>query len=237
MKKFILLFVIIVINLSTYAQINKVAVVTVFGNKMIDGSDFGSVTALRTLADDKNFNLDSMVNVFKEKLFRDFSNDFTFSLLEETSVTGNSDYKSYCETEKGLMADYYYTTPVGYYFLYETNKQSEKLFDIFKNETIDGIMYVSLDYKLYKTAQIAGFGTAKVYAYVNVKIFNAEGEKIFVLRECGISDNNLKFALGGTVIEAKEIMPLCSQATANAFIEMKEKLPKSIEKMNKKIKN
>ena len=209
--------------------------VTITTNKHIDASEFGTITAaLAVLSDATNFDLTGVVTKFRNQLFDDFSKDFTFELIDEKNVTENQDYINYGVKVNNSMTDFYHLMPEGYQYLVNDKKTKEKMNEIF-GDVAQGFMFARIGYSLEKKVEIAGFGIAYVRSWVMIRIFDKESDKIFDLRVYAKSTGTFKFALGGAVLKAEQILPLCEEATDNAFIKMKEKLPKSIKKMDKKL--
>ncbi len=235
MKKLTFIFCFILLYTVSFGQLDKVAVVAINVNKHVEAGDFGTITAgLTALSKDPNFDLSGVVKKFRNTLFDDFSKDFTFDLLDESLVTGNNDYQVAGTMTGTGITDFYVTSPEGYQYFGADNKSKDKLIEIFGDQA-QGIMYAQVGYGLQKKVEVAGFGIAYIQAWVLLQIFDENGDKIFSLRVYSKSSGTFKFALGGNVLEAKEIIPLCEEATDNAFIAMKKKLPKSIKKMNKKL--
>ncbi len=236
MKKSLFIVSLLLIYSVTFSQLDKVAVVTINASKYIDASEFGTITAaMAVLSDDPKFDLTEIVAKFRNQLFDDFSKDFTFELIDEKIVTGNQDYGNYGVLTNTSITNFYHLMPEGYQYLVNDKKNKAKMSELF-GDVAEGFMFAEIGYSLEKKIELAGFGIAYVRSWVMLRIFNKEGKKIFDLRVYAKSTGTFKFALGGAVLKAEEILPLCEEATDNAFIKMKKKLPKSIKKMDKKLK-
>ncbi len=235
MKKILLILVSLSFVVALNAQINKVALVSIYGNKQIDASDFGTVGAIKTLGHDPAFDLSGIITDVKDRIYNDLAKDFPFTMLEEDKLVGNEQYVQLAKETESKISKLFYICPEGYYFIPNTKKNIAALYDIFQPEGVDGFMYVSVDYSLHKVIQAMGFGTAKVSATITMWIYDKSGKKIFMMSVYQTSDESIKFALGGNAMEADKIIPLCEDATNKAFIRMKEKLPKKIAKMAKKV--
>lgn len=234
MKKITLTLAALITAIVLNAQINTVALTSIYANKTINAPDFPTITlVLSKLAQDSAFDLTGIVNDFHKELYTNFSKSFPFEMYPEEEVLNNEAFIALGEESRTGISDFFSVSPEGYYYIPETGKLKDELVNIF-GDKVDGIMFADLEYQLYKKAQVLGFGTAAVSAYVRIRIFDKEGKKIFKLRVYQTSDKTIKFALGGVAMEPEEILPLCAEATDKAFGRMAEKLPKSIKKMNKK---
>jgi hypothetical protein len=236
MRKLVFVLLAFLIIFPAYAQLKKVALVSVTGNKVIDASDFGLMGLFKTLAKDTNFLLQPIITEIKDRILNETAKDFPFEMLPEDSVINNVYYQQLGkEMEKSLLSSFT-VSPPGYYFI-PNNKRKILLLDtIFDDQAVDGFMFVNVNYKLTKIIETMGMGTAKVQATINIMIYDTNAKKIFQLSVDQYSTNSLVFALGGNAMDIKRILPLCKEATDKAFIRIKQKLPKHLKKMNKRLK-
>ncbi len=210
----------------------KVAVISIYCNKEIGFVEFDGIAAMITrLADDKNFDLSPMVNDVHEKVFGAYTANLPYEFLDEDSVLNT---KGYDET---LLDDFllnqsrlnYLLSPVGYVPVGTNDgKVIKKAFDVFNG--IEGVMIVSVDYELVKVGvEIDGFGNAKIQATGVIRVADGDGKKLFKVVQTAKSDNEINFSFGG-VFNSSEMIPLCSEAAKNLFVEMDEAILKKTEK-------
>lgn len=243
-SKFLLIGLLLLSSSLLYAQINKVAIVSVYGLREINADDFGGLTkTMSTLSQDGNFQIDSLVTDFYTKLYTEFAQSFPFSIMPEEEVLSNPQYATILDNtaEQFKFQDYQVTTPedrpykpIMSFGLVVNNKAIESALAAFPEA--DGVMIAYISYSLVKESEIMGFGTAKIRAYINLKLHDRNNKVVLKLKEGAKSDKQIRFALGGSVFEAKEMQALCKEATANLLKDMEKELPKSLAKMAKKLK-
>ena len=236
MKKIFLIFLATSLISSSFGQMNKVALVSFYANKQIDASDFTGIgVAIQMLAKDSNFNLQPIIEKFKGKLYSELASEMPFEFVPDEKIINNDRYKSLSANFNPPLGKFYYTSPKGYDFLPNSKKYLDSLFWAFEDENIDGLMFIDVNYKLNKQFEAMGFGTAKVIATVLITIYNKKKKRVFYMPVFQPSDNKLKFALGGSALEAEKILPLCEETTDKCYMRMKEKLPRKLAKMKKKM--
>ncbi len=236
MRRFVFLFFAVAMFFTANAQLHKVALVSVYGNKKIDASDFGVINSFKSLGNDPAFNLKGIITEVKDSIYSELGPMFPFDFLPEDKIINNEQYKALGESAKKGLSKMMYASPDGYYYIPFTKKYFSQLVDIFKPDSVDGFMVVSVNYSLEKIVQAMGFGTAKVMAQITLSIYDTRGKLMLLLPVTQVSSESIKFALGGNAMDASKILPLCHDATMKAFAKLKEKLPKKIEKMEKKYK-
>lgn len=65
--------------------------------------------------------------------------------------------------------------------LADDEKAILKSFELFPS--VDGVMIANIDFNLYDAIGFGGISSKKGYAYVNIKIFDKQGKRIFKLKE------------------------------------------------------
>jgi len=213
----------------------KIAVVSVWCNKEIKMGEFtGLGSAISKLSqDEENFNLQSIVDDLRDKTFNEYSKNLAYDVIAEEKVLKAEGYnKDKIMEGSKLKLGKNYITPEGYFAIGGWNKKAVRnCFQVI--EGLEGVMIVSVDFELIKIAQIAGFGTAKVKANVQVKIFDKDGKGLMKVYKFASSQNKIKFSLGG-VFDAKQIKPLCLEATNAAIAKVDKTIMKKTAKKAKK---
>lgn len=234
----------LVISTPLIAQMNKAAIVSVYGLREINADEFGGLTKLMSdLSQDGNFKIDTLVTDFYNKLYNEFSKSFPFELIPEEEVLNREGYANILDntSEQFKYKDYQVTLPedrpykpILSFGIIANNKAIENAIALFPEA--DGVMIAYLSYSLVKETEIMGFGTATVRAYINLKLHDKNNKVVLKLKEGAKSNKKIKFALGGSVFEAEEMQALCKEATENLLKDMEKELPKSLAKMAKKLK-
>lgn len=223
------------------AQDKKVALVTFYCDKKIGGTGMGS--AGESLMKDPRFNLQPVVDKAYTTFTTQFAKDFPFKLLDKATVTGNAEYKSYsskflADTSKGFnkLAGVQYAVVDGYIWamaggklVNDANRDEVNLYKIFQSQC-DGVMFVNLDYEI--TPGMGGFN-ASVTAYFNMTLWDKAGNKVFTIREAGVSKKKVAAVGGIPVMSVEKIQPLCEDATNVLFAELQDKINKIVKKSTK----
>ena len=232
-----------------FCQKKKVAVVTFYVNKEIDASQMGSgaqlMKSIATLADDPSFDLTPVLGNFHDVFFNEYSKSFPFDLLPEESVTGKAEYKSYeskfKETKDKDRAKWRqgYITSKGYkplsnVGLKKENRNSTKMLEMFGKEA-DGVMFVFLSYQFVPKMAVGGMGSAGIKGYVNIKLFNKEGKKVFGINEGGMSTESVAMVKGIPIMKKEKIQPMCESASNKIIKDLTKKLPKIAKKAAAKL--
>lgn len=224
---------------SAIAQINNVAVISVWANRDIDASDFQGLTmAIENLSRNDNFKLDSMLAKVHDELFSAYAEEFPFKLMDEQLVLENDGYTGLLDNVKLEVSDWQ-ATIYGEYLAVESRSPKrnrnaiEDALKLYKDA--DGVMIVILHYRLKKKTENVEFGTAVVEAYVNIQLFDKDEKLVLKIKERAESNDTFKFDIGGEVFEVEIIQKLCEQSTNNLLRTMYEILPVRLEKMKKKM--
>jgi len=165
---------------TAFAQRKKVAVVTMYCDKVIGMGDLAGGAALiaraQTLADDPNFDLTSVLTTFHDKFFNEFAPQFPFDLIPESEVVTNPDYLAYesawGETKNDEDKSFFerrYLTINGYKPLLESlgkggdKSNQQRMVQMF-GDKVDGVLFVNIDFEFVQKAAFAGTGTAGIRA-------------------------------------------------------------------------
>lgn len=250
MKKICVLAILMMVGFSyqSMAQKKKVAVVTFYGDKYINFSELEGTAALATtiasLSKDPNFDIKPIVKKFHDAFFNELAKDFPFELYPEEKVVKSQQYMDYKsrmgETEDGSNADLFQNFVVadGYKPMMETAskkyKNELKMLEMFGNE-VDGVMFVYIDFAFVKKFAVGGTGSAGMKAYVRMKLWNKQGDKVFVVNESANSDKTVAIVGGVPVIKVEKILPLCEDAATQVVADLKKRIPKMAAKVDKKL--
>lgn len=233
------------------AQRKKVAVVTFYVSKHIDFDALGGGAALASgiasLSEDPKFDLTSVLKNFHDVFFNEYAKVFPFDLVPESEVLSNEEYQNYVsnwgETEDAerskLMQQY--ITYEGYKPLIETSSLGNKalkaasnharMLEIFKGK-VDGVMFVYLDYGFVKKSMGLAAG---IQAFVRMKIWNTEGEKVFKINELATSKKSVPMVAGVPLMKVDELLPLCESASEELVEDLGKRIKKIASKSAKKL--
>lgn len=250
MKKIVVLAITLVIgfSLQSMAQKKKVAVVTFYGNKYINFSELEGNAALAaniaSLSNDPNFDIKPIVKKFHDTFFNELAKELPFDLYPEEKVVKTQayiDYKSRMgETEDASDPSLFqnYVVADGYKPMVEVmgkNYKNElKMLEIFGND-VDGVMFVYIDFAFIKKFAVGGTGSAGMKAYVRMKLWNKQGDKVFTVNESANSDKTVAIVAGVPVIKVEKILPLCEDAATQIIADLKKRIPKMAAKVEKKL--
>jgi hypothetical protein len=229
--------------LTGFSQDKKVALVTFFGDKKIGGT--GMSTIGESLMKDPNFNLAPLVDKAYERFANEFAKDFPFKLIDQNEISSNADYQHF---KSSMMADtasgfnksmgIQYAVVKGFVWAYgdmqgllkEEKRDPCNLAKIFPQA--DGILFVTMDYEFQSRAM--GFAAGAV-AYLNMFMYDKKCDKIFRIREQGVSKGKVPAVGGIPIMDVNKIQPLCQDATEVLFEELKGKLGKIVKKSASKL--
>jgi hypothetical protein len=250
MKKTYLLTTLAIVCLGLFkahAQLNKVALISVYGNRNLSDNPLEKAMN-EQLLNDSSFNLMPFVEKFCTIINDDLLKEFPFPFVPKEEVINAPGYKELEKyTREGTKGSTYdiaegkvpiYNVAKGYipiasFGIVDDVAAIKKAFEVLPAD-VDGVMIAFLSFDLVDQAGAMGITVKKVRAYVNIKIFNREGKRIFKLKEYETSDKGM-VAVAGFVAETKKIMPHIKDASEQLYEAMKKKLPKSLAKLAKKI--
>lgn len=242
MKKQILLSVLIAcaimfVNVS-HAQLKKVAIISVYGDKNLSDDPMNTLIYEKILKD-SSYNITRIINDFDKVLREKFVQKFPFEVMAKEDVITTDGYKEIADLTRFKSGNYYVVPGEGYVSIAawgaiaQDDEAIKKAFEILPDD-VDGVIIAYLNFNMYQSGGIGPLSRQKVYAVVNMKIFNRDVKRLFKLREKETSDTGI-MAVGGIVTQPKEVMPLIDNASENLFVAMDKKLDKSLGKMIKKM--
>jgi len=236
MKSLKLLFFLLVCYTAS-AQINKGAIISVFGDRNLSDNPLDT-KIYEKLMKDTAFNLTPIVNKFDKAIREKFIPQFPFSFLSKDEVInapGYADLKNLTRWAK----DTWYTTPADGYVpiaafgITDDTDAIKKSFEVVQNG-VDGVMIAYVNFNIYDGGGFGPMAKKKIYAYVNLKIFNKDGKRIFKLKERASSDEGV-LAVGGIITDLGKLKPMIESSANNLLKDMDSKLAKSLAKMAKQM--
>ncbi|MEX1188836.1 MAG: hypothetical protein WED33_06215 [Bacteroidia bacterium] len=220
-----------------HAQLDKVALISVFGDRNLSDSPL-ETKIYEALMKDSSFNLVPIVNKFDVTIRETFLPQFPFPFLDKSEVVDADGYPEIKELTRWAKNDWS-TTPadkyvsIAAYGIADDNDAIAKSFEILGDE-IDGVMIAYINFNIYDAGGVGPLAKKKVYAYVNIKIFDRQGNRIFKLKERASSDKGV-LSVSGIITDLDKVLPMIESASNNLLEDMVKKLPKSLNKMAKKI--
>ena len=232
------------VNTNLVAQ-KKVALTSFWVSKHIGfeslGGSAGMVAAIASLSEDPNFNLQPVLDNFYKTFTEEYSKSFPFELMPEDDVIKKPEYIAYegrfneeKDADRNLLFQRY-LTPEGYKPLVESLFKGEKsnqmqMVNMFNDA--DGVMFVSMGYEFVKKP--IPF-TAGVRAFVRIKLWNAEGKRVFSINEYGTSKKNVAIVAGIPIMKPEKLLPLCESASEKLVADLAKRLKKVAKKAAKKL--
>jgi hypothetical protein len=223
------------------AQAKKVALVSFYGDKKIGGTGLGDMT--EALIKDPNFNLQTTVDKAYERFVGEFAKDFPFEMMDYNEVVASPGYRDFrssvlFDTSKGfnqaIGVQYARAKELILAYGGATLLIGEGKLDPCRMNAIiptaDGLMFVSLDYEF--EARAMGFA-AGVTANITISLFDKSCNKVFRIKEAGVSKSRVPAVKGIPVMDPKKILPMCEEATDALFEDLKGRLAKIVKKSGK----
>ena len=246
MKKLILFVFTLALFVNTEALAQKkVALTSFWVSKHIGFEDLGGtaalVAAISSLSEDPNFNLQPVLDNFYTTFTEEYAKSFPFELMPEEEVIKREEYIAYegrfnedKDADRSKLFQRY-LTPEGYKPLVESLFKGEKsnqmqMLNMFSDA--DGVMFVSMGYDFVKKA--IPF-TAGVRAFVRIKLWNAEGKRVFTINEYGTSKKNVAIVAGIPIMKPEKLLPLCESASEKLVSDLAKRLKKVAKKAAKKL--
>lgn len=233
----------------------KVALTTINVNRTIDFSELNSdaamIAAICEMSNDKDFDLQPVLDKFKTTLLTDWVPQLPIELIPENEVLNNEEYKSfvtngYDPTDKGDFRSKLFGSillPQGYKFMTQCigiikskkiveTADETRILKIFP--TADGVLFAELSFAFQPKLAIGGMGTAKIVARVSLTLFNKEGKVALRIYENASSKKSVALIKGVPVINKKDLLPMCNEAADEIIVDLNNRLPKLIKKFDKK---
>ncbi len=238
MKLFKLIIFLLVCT-STSAQINKGAVISVFGDRNLSDNPLDT-KIYEAIMKDTAFNLVPIVNKFDKTIREKFLPQFPFTFISKDEVVNATGYGDLKALTRWASDESIYTTPAeGYVSIgafggpADDTQAIVKAFEVVQ-QGVDGVMIAYVSFNIYDAGGIGPMAKKKVYAYINLKMFNKEGKRIFKLKERASSTEGV-VAVGGIITDFGKLKPMIASAAENLLKDMEEKLPKALNKMAKQM--
>lgn len=231
----------------SYAQLKKVAVISIYGNRNLSDNAMDRAFNEKLLKD-SSYNVDGLVAKFANYVNDEMIKDFPFAFVPKDEVVNHPEYKKLGEVASASKNNETYDildgkvsvystapgyVPIASFGIIDDVKAIKQAFT-FLPADVDGVMIAFITFRLEDQAGMMGLTVKKVRAYANVKIFNREGKRIFKLKESELSKESVTGAMG-IVVEPNKVMTLVKSAFEELLAAMKKKMPKSLAKLAKKI--
>ena len=202
-------------------QVDEVAVVSIYANKRLDVSKFQELDGLANqLAKDQSFEFDTVVHLLRRKTITNFAGKLPFPLAKESDVLARQAYQEY---KLPPFNSFSAATSTSYKAIPAYRKDvALSMFEMLPGK-IRAIMIVGIDYRLIPAGQVMTFVGARVQSKVAIRVWHQKGTSIMKANRKGLSDDTLKFPLGG-VFEARDVRPLCIDASLEAISKMEQYL-------------
>jgi len=185
-------------------------------DKRIDTSDFkGDIAGISQLIQFDDLMLQPIAEKLKEDFFTDYTKVLPFKIIPEEDVINSNEYKAVNDGLRSFLGAFM-SIPKGYKYIPATEKDAQ---NILKSLGADAVISITAIYKLEKTISIGGFGIARVRATLYVTCTDKDGKSLMDSYSVAYSNKDLKFALDG-LFNAKQILPLCEEATENVSAEL-----------------
>jgi hypothetical protein len=228
------------------AQDKKIALTTFYVSKHIGFDELGGnaamVASIASLSEDPNFNLKPVLDNFYKTFTEVYVPQFPFLLLPNADVTGKKAYIDFEgrfneETDKDrgkffqrfiVIEDF---KPLQESLFNNEKSNQMQMVEMFKDQA-DGIMFVSMGYEFVKKA--VPF-TAGIRAYIKIKVWNKEGDKVFSIYESANSKKSVAIVGGIPIMSAEKLLPMCEDASAELVEDLGKKIGKMARKAAKKL--
>jgi len=238
MKKIFLVLTLVLTVFYANSQVNNVVVVAISANDGLRTEGFEDI-AINTMSDlymGQDFNITEELDQFKAYLYGDLAKEFPFTLVDEATVINNEKFiafkDAFAESAAGKLSKRLPSDGYSHYAgLYK--KLTEQLSEIFPEA--DAFMVVDLNYSVAAKTMIGGNGAAGGKAKADISLYHKSGKRIMFVGAMGMSKSSIKVVVGQIVSDRSEIPGALKEGSEELYVDMKENLPKKIEKMKKKL--
>ncbi len=215
---------------------NKVAVGMIGVDKYIDMGEYSGLgTSIQRLADDKSFDLNSIVDQLHKKTFTEYHEVIPFELISEEKVIGTTAYKSFTALDDKKKDDQLkkysnVITPEGYLDYSPTFLNKKHIAKLIKTmpEEADGMMLVYLKYTMIKNnVPMVPFSNATIKADVYLGLYDTEGNQVMKINKNAESDKKMK-VVAGAMLKTDEVLPMCKEATQKVFKDVDDFIQKEL---------
>lgn len=234
-KTVVFVFAFLLLAGAASAQIKKGALISVFGDRNLSDNPLDT-KIYETLMKDSSFNLTPIVNKFDQTIREKFLPQFPFPFLAKDEVIKSAGYPELKELTRWAKESWSTTSADGYvpiaaFGIADDTDAIKKSFEVVQ-QGVEGVMIAYINFNIYNAGGFGPMSKSKVYAYVNLKIFNKDGKRIFKVKERASSDMGV-LAVGGIITDTKKVMPMIESAADNLLKDMNTVLPKALAKMTK----
>ncbi len=238
MKKIIMVLTLALSVFYANSQVNNVVVVAISANDGLRTEGFEDI-AINTMSDlymGQDFNITEELDQFKTYLFGDLAKEFPFTLVDEATVINNEKFiawkDAFAESAAGKISK---SLPCEGYSEYSGlyKKLTVQLSEIFPEA--DAFMVVDLHYSISAKTMIGGNGAAGGRAQAKISLYHKTGKRIMYVGATGMSESSIKVVMQQITSDRSEIPGMLKEGSDELYVDMKENLPKKIEKMKKKL--
>lgn len=215
------------LNKAALSKVDRAAVVSVYIDRNINMAAFASLMGMASIdAQRDELKLTPVRDNLYETVFS-YQEYLPFKYQDEKDVIKAKGYSDIDREYQSEDAERYSVVP-GYnvIMLQDAPATVRQCFRVLPENT-DAVMEFSISYALEKRTSFGGMiGTAKVRAYLNMIMYDRQGEEVMHIRKTGLSDDSFEFALDD--FDMSKVNPLLPQANQNAFYEMDQFIKKKL---------
>jgi hypothetical protein len=236
MKKSIALSVVIIVGLALLgacasidkgrlASLKSAAVVSVYSDRAVDMSDFGSLlTMAKQLANSSDFDLQPIAVRLRDDVFQNYAPLFPFPLMDEGQVLGNPDYQAF--QSRQTTSSWSQAMPKDYALV--SVIQAKEMKNLAASLGADAAVVLQATYKLAKDEGRDGlFGKARVNCSLWLVVRDAAGKELLSRMDFASSTKWVAYALN-FVPNTAALIDMCQESTDLASATMKAWLAKSL---------
>lgn len=207
------------LNVQNLSRVKQTALISVYCDRNIDMSDFtGLAAVVARFAQSDQFDLRPVATKIKNNMLGKYAIAFPFKFLPEELVVNRPGYIQMKQTFSNQFGDAVYRqAPEGYTSIVYDNATDYQMV-LSQLPEADAAMVIASNYKLAKTGEFLGFGSARMKNELVLVARNRQDEMVFRVRFIGESKNDVKFALGG-VFDAAPLPAMCVEATEDALMQ------------------
>jgi hypothetical protein len=205
------------------AGLKSVAVVSVYSDRAVDMSDFGSLLTLaKQIASSSDFDLQPIAARLRDDVFQNFAPLFPFPLMEEGKVLGNPEYRAV--QSRQTTSSWTQAMPPDYALV--SVIQANEMKGLAASLGADAAVVLQATYKLAKDEGPDGlFGKARVNCSLWLVVRDAAGKELLSRMDFASSAKWVAYALD-FVPNTAALIDMCQESTDMASASMKAWLAK-----------
>ena len=234
-KHFFSTMMLIFISISIFAQINKAAVISIWGNKDLTGKP--DETKFYIEREDNNaMDIRHLADEFEKKLFDEILPKFSFPFLTKEEVVGVEGYKDIEELSTYKVGLHDVHPAEGYvplaFFALPGLQDDKAIVKSFENlpDDVDGVMIAYLDIGITNPDETGTYLVKHVQGKCYIKIYDRNAKQIFKFKTVGKqSKENVEYK-NGVIKNAYGLPLMIEDAYNDLFLKVEKGLPKKIEK-------